>query len=33
MSLKYPCNLWKSLELLLILWEKIETENIAIKQT
>jgi hypothetical protein len=30
--MKYPCNLWKPLEKLLTLQNKIEDENVAIKQ-
>jgi hypothetical protein len=33
MDLKYPCNLWKPLKLLLTLRNMIENENFAIKQT
>jgi hypothetical protein len=32
-ELKCPCNLWKSLELLLTLHSRIKDENVAIKQT
>jgi len=32
MNLKYPCNLWKLLKLLLTLQNRILDENVAIKQ-
>jgi hypothetical protein len=32
MNLKYPSNLWKLLELLLTLQNRILDENVAIKQ-
>jgi hypothetical protein len=32
MNIKYPCNLWKPLEPLLTLWNRIEDEIIVIEQ-
>ncbi len=32
MNMKYPCNLWKPLEPLLTLQNRIEDENVTIKQ-
>lgn len=32
MNLKYPCNLWKPLELFLTLKNWIEDEDVTIKQ-
>jgi hypothetical protein len=32
MNLKYPCNLWKPIELLLTVQNMMEDENIVIKQ-
>jgi hypothetical protein len=33
MNLKYPCNLWKPLGLIWTLQNRIEYENVAIKET
>jgi hypothetical protein len=32
MNLKYPCNLWKFLKLLLTLQKEIKNKNVTIKQ-